>query len=108
MITCDDVGKKLLGSHALGMYVWAARPQCSLPRTGLLLFEHWFSFEKGRGGGGGVQRFFLFLAHFYFQPVDKTVITDVTLRPAPPPTQATVGGSPFGPFISVARGHSRE
>ena len=23
-------------------------------------------------------------------------------------TQATVGGSPFGPFISVARGHSRE
>ena len=26
----------------------------------------------------------------------------------PPGTQATVGGSPFGPFISVARGHSRE
>ena len=25
-----------------------------------------------------------------------------------PKTQATVGGSPFGPFISVARGHSRE
>ena len=25
-----------------------------------------------------------------------------------PGTQATVGGSPFGPFISVARGHSRE
>ena len=24
------------------------------------------------------------------------------------PTQATVEGSPFGPFISVARGHSRE
>ena len=23
-------------------------------------------------------------------------------------TQATVGGSPFGPFIPVARGHSRE
>ena len=23
-------------------------------------------------------------------------------------TQATVGGSHFGPFISVARGHSRE
>ena len=23
-------------------------------------------------------------------------------------TQATVGGSPFGTFISVARGHSRE
>ena len=23
-------------------------------------------------------------------------------------TQATVGGSPFGPLISVARGHSRE
>ena len=23
-------------------------------------------------------------------------------------TQATVGGSPFGLFISVARGHSRE
>ena len=23
-------------------------------------------------------------------------------------TQAKVGGSPFGPFISVARGHSRE
>ena len=26
----------------------------------------------------------------------------------PPKTQATVGGSPFGPFISVARGHLRE
>ena len=26
----------------------------------------------------------------------------------PVTTQATVGGSPFGPFISVARGHSRE
>ena len=23
-------------------------------------------------------------------------------------TQATVGGSPFGPYISVAKGHSRE
>ena len=31
------------------------------------------------------------------------------IRLDPPPlTQATVGGSPFGPFISVARGHSRE
>ena len=27
---------------------------------------------------------------------------------APVLTQATVGGSPLGPFISVARGHSRE
>ena len=39
---------------------------------------------------------------------DLLTMTAVLLNTKRERTQATVGGSPFGPFISVARGHSRE
>ena len=52
---------------------------------------------NGGGGGGECSRALVICVCLMFVVVDNVLWT-----------QATVGGSPFGPFISVARGHSRE